>query len=136
MKRNPFHFIYITSFIAALSLLFSFTSDIQAQTGYPVIDTTDLHAYYDFAGSFRDSTGNNVSAVASDAELTDDRFCHPLQAVNLTKTSSWLEVDDHPSLDFSDSMSISFRVYLDSLPPIRLNPIRDLTGSPYIRVKK
>ena len=140
MKRNPFHFIYITSFIAALSLLFSFTSDIQAQTGYPVIDTTDLHAYYDFAGSFRDSTGNNVSAVASDAELTDDRFCHPLQAVNLTKTSSWLEVDDHPSLDFSDSMSISFRVYLDSLPETetriisKSDPAKPDSGSYWITI--
>jgi len=140
MKRNLLHSIAVAFFLATFSLQTFFINDIQAQTGYPEIDTTKLNAHYDFLGSFRDSTGINVAAVANEAELTEDRFCHPQSAVYLTKTSSYLEVEDHSSLDFSDPMSISFRVYLNSLPETetriisKSDPAKPDSGSYWISI--
>ncbi|MEN8204038.1 MAG: LamG-like jellyroll fold domain-containing protein, partial [Bacteroidota bacterium] len=116
MKKNLLQSISIVFFLATFSLNALFIKDIQAQAGYPVIDTTKLNAHYDFSGSFRDSTGNNAAAVPHDAELTGDRFCNPQNAVLLSNSGSYLQVDDHASLDFTDTLSISFWVYLDSLP--------------------
>ncbi len=116
MKKKSLHTIAIVFFLIAFSFVLSPLNDLRAQPGYPVIDTTDLSAYYDFYGSFRDSTGNNVSAYPFNAELTEDRFCNSLNAVHLTAPDSYLRIDDDPSLDFTDILSISFWIYLDSVP--------------------
>ena len=95
---------------------FSILNELHAQSGYPEIDTSGLAAYYSFNGSFKDSTGNNVDAFPNNALLADDRFCQPLNAVQFTDTDSYLHIDDDPSLDFTDALSISFWLYLDSVP--------------------
>ncbi len=116
MKRIGLTTFSIAILLGTISFFTPCLSDLNAQSGYPVIDTTNLVAYYDFLGSFRDSTGNNVTAVPNNAEITEDRYCHPQNAVYLSSIESYLKVEDHPTLDFTDVFSISFWIYLDSVP--------------------
>lgn len=116
MKKTGLVTFSIAFFIGTIGFFTPCLSDLNAQSGYPVIDTTKLKAHYDFLGSFRDSTGNNVAAVPHNTEFAEDRFCHPQHAVQLTNTDSYLKVEDHPSLDITDTISISFWFYLDSIP--------------------
>ncbi|MCK5136987.1 MAG: T9SS type A sorting domain-containing protein [Bacteroidales bacterium] len=140
MKKKSLHIISIAFLLGAFSFVVSLLCELRAQTGYPVIDTTDLVAYYDFYGSFRDSTGNNVSAYPHQAELTENRFCHPQNAVHLTNPDSYLQIDDDTSLDFTDVLSISFWIYLDSVPEAetriisKSDPEAPSTGSYWISV--
>ncbi len=116
MKRIGLARFSIAFLLVVIPFFTPLITDLQAQSGYPIIDTTKLKAHYDFLGSFRDSTGNNVAAIPNNAELSEDRFCFPLNAVQLINTDSYLKVENHPSLDFTDTLSISFWIYLDSIP--------------------
>ena len=103
MKKTGLITFSITFFIAVIGFFTPCLTDLKAQTGYPLIDTAKLVAYYDFLGSFRDSTGNNVAAVPNEAEIGADRYCHPQNEVHLASTDNYLRVEDHTSLDFTDS---------------------------------
>ncbi|MEN8228977.1 MAG: LamG-like jellyroll fold domain-containing protein [Bacteroidota bacterium] len=116
MKMKSPHAYAFALLLSLLSFSGLLLKPLQAQSGYPVIDTTDLVAYYDFYGSFRDSTGKNADAFPSNAELTDDLFCYPENAVHLTAADSYLRIEDDASLDLTDRFSISFWLYLDSVP--------------------
>ncbi len=116
MKKTGLITFSIAFFIGTIGFFTPCLTVLNAQSGYPVIDTTKLVAHYDFLGSFRDSTGINEAAVPNKAEITVDRYCHPQNAVYLGSTDSFLKVEDHPSLDFTDAISISFWIYLDSVP--------------------
>lgn len=140
MKKDFLHSFATAIFFCLFAMTAFLVNDLQAQAAYPVIDTSRMHAYYDFLGSFRDSTGINADAVPHKAELTSDRFCNPQNAVLLTDTGSYLRVEDHPSLDFSDTLSISFWIYLDSVPDMetriisKSDPAKPDSGSYWISI--
>ncbi|MCP4311297.1 MAG: hypothetical protein GY790_08550, partial [Bacteroidetes bacterium] len=116
MKSKKLHAILFVFLLGTFSTISFFSNQLKAQSGYPVIDTSDMEASYYFHGSFRDSTGKNAAAYPQSTILTSDRFCHPMSAAQLTNPNSYLRVEDHAALDFTDVLSISFWIYLDSLP--------------------
>lgn len=114
-KKKRQRIVLILQSVIIYSIILPVAS-VFAQPDYPAIDTTRLVANYEFDGSFRDLTGHNADAIPHDAYLTDNQYCVPLSALNLSGQASFLEVADHPSLDFTDTFSVSFSVFLDSLP--------------------
>lgn len=116
MQRKTFDSVSHILFVIVISILTPGIAELKAQEGNPVIDTTGLVAYYDFSGSYRDSMGNNADAISHLTEFTEDRFCLPQRALALTETGSYLQIVDDPSLNFTDTLSISFWLHLDTIP--------------------
>jgi gliding motility-associated-like protein len=79
---------------------------LSAQVNLPL----GLKAYYPFTGNANDVSGNNNNPVFNNATLTADRFGNPNSAYHFNGTSSYMQVPNSPSLNMSNTLSISLWV--------------------------
>ena len=78
------------------------------------IPTNNLAAYYPFSGNTNDATGNGHNGANFGATLTQDRFGNPNSAYHFNGTGAYIEVPDNPSINFTDSLSISLWFEMDT----------------------
>jgi len=82
------------------------------------IPTSGLVAHYPFNGNANDESGNSNNGIVTGATLTTDRLGNANSAYNFDGIDDYIRIPHDSSLDFSEGgvMSVSFWVYMDSLP--------------------
>ena len=88
-------------------ILLSITISVQAQSQLE----NGLVAHYPFNGNAIDESGHGNNGWVYDAQLVSDRFGNPASAYYFNGNSSYILVDDHPSLDITNKISITGWLY-------------------------
>ena len=82
------------------------------------IPISGLVAHYPFNGNANDESTNSNDGTVNGATLTEDRFGNANSAYSFDGVDDYIRIPHDSSLDFSQGgvMSVSFWVYMDSLP--------------------
>jgi hypothetical protein len=75
--------------------------------------TGDLVAYYPFTGNANDASGNGHHGTVHGATLTADRFGNPGQAYYFDGVDDYINIPNHDSLNFRNSISVNFWMKVD-----------------------
>lgn len=81
------------------------------------IPTNNLAAYYPFSGNSNDATGNGHNGTNFGAILTQDRFGNANSAYHFNGTNAYIEIPNNPTINFTDSLSISLWFEMDVATP-------------------
>ena len=85
--------------------------------------TGDLVAYYPFTGNADDASGNGHHGTVHGATLTEDRFGNPGQAYSFDGVDDYINIPNHDSLNFRNSLSINFWMRVDQFLAREVFPI-------------
>ena len=74
--------------------------------------TTALVAQYDFSGNSNDVSGNNNNGTVHGATLVSDRYGNPNSAYSFDGSSSYIDVPNNNSLNFSNNISFTISAWI------------------------
>ena len=72
-----------------------------------------LVAFFPFNGNSNDESGNGLNGTVFGATLAPDRFGNPDSAYSFDGVDDYIRVEDSPSLDITDELTVSFWMYMD-----------------------